>query len=86
MKVSPEDLVEDVSVIPSFTSSKQDQTPVAFYICNYSSVCFYVLQALYASYMLFRLCRKDERSYSLISATLMLFYCSISLGVRFALP
>ena len=86
MKVLTDDLNENVLVMTTFTSSKQDQTPVAFYICNYSSVCFYVLQALYASYMLFRLCRKDERSYSLISATLMLIYCSISLGVRFALP
>ena len=69
-----------------YGSSQEDQTPVAFYICNYSSVCFYILQAFYATYMLVRLCRKNERSFSLILATSMLLYCSISLGVSFALP
>ena len=69
-----------------YGSSQEDQTPTAFYICNYSSVCFYVLQALYATYMLFRLFRKNERSVSLILATSLLLYSSISLGVSFALP
>ena len=64
--------------------------PYAFKICNISSLCFFVVQAIYAIFLLFRLCRKTEkkprRSRSLIAATAMILYSSIALCFLFGMP
>lgn len=59
--------------------------PVSIYICNISSVVFYIIQGSYAIYMLYKLIFVNTRSYAMITATLMLLYSSISLGILFAL-
>lgn len=62
-----------------------DPLPVSIYICNISSVVFYILQFGYAIYLLYRLIFVNERSPVLISATLMLLFSSVCLGILFAL-
>ena len=60
---------------------------VGFRVCNISSFCFYMIQAIYSTYILIRLSRKTEkktkRSCSLIVAVAMILYSSIALAFLF---
>ena len=71
------------------STSFRDDDPIAFKICNVSSLCFFAVQAVYASFLLYRLIRKTEkkpkRSCSLITATVLIIYSSIVLSVLFGL-
>ena len=54
------------------------------YICNYSSVAFFIFQFIYASYTLYLLTCRNERSRSLIASTVLIFISSVCLSVLFA--
>ena len=73
-----------------FGSSNFDSEPIEFKICNVSSFCFYLLQAFYATWLLFRLSLRTElkprRFKSLILATSMILYSSIVLACLFGKP
>ena len=64
--------------------------PILFEICNMSSLCFYIVQAMYSSFLLYRLCRKTEtkpkRSCSLITATSFILYSAVALACLFGNP
>ena len=66
---------------------EQYDNQIGFKVCNYSSFCFYVIQAIYAIYLLYQLChkteRKPKRSRSLISAVAMILYSSVMLSCLF---
>ena len=66
--------------------SENNRPPVSIYICNLSSVAFYVVQGCYAVYLLYRLCCANAiRSIALITAAIMLLYSSISLGILYSI-
>ena len=67
------------------TAEDDTSTPVAFSICNISSVIFFICQFCYASYTLFLLSCRNEKSRSLIAATLMIMASSVCLSVLFIL-
>lgn len=72
-----------------FGNDPYEDVPVAFRVCNISSFCFYVIQALYSVPLLYRLVKKSptkRRSKTLIMATAMLLYSSILLAVLFGIP
>ena len=56
-----------------------------FKVCNYSSATFFAIQALYSSYLLYKLLFKNERSKALITAIVMMIYSSVALSVFFVL-
>ena len=60
-------------------------TPIMFKVCNYSSATFFAIQALYSSYLLYKLLFKNERSKALITAIVMMIYSSLALSVFFVL-
>ena len=66
-----------------------EDVPAAFMICNRISFCFYVIQALYSGFLLYRLAKKSptkRRSKTLLTATAMLLYSSVLLAVLFGIP
>ena len=63
----------------------RDSVLLALNICVYSSVCFYIFQMIHATYILYRLIWKNEKSKTLIAATLMLALGSLVLAVFFAI-
>ena len=73
-----------------FGSANFETEPVEFKICNISSFCFYVVQAFYCVFLLYKLCYRTElkprRSKSLILATAMILYSSIVLACLFGKP
>jgi len=61
----------------------------ALKICNSISFCFYVIQALYSGFLLYRLTKKSptkRRSKTLITATAILLFSSVQLAVLFGIP
>ena len=60
-------------------------TPLAFAICNYSSVLFFIFQFCYASYTLYILTCRNERSRSLIACTIMIMASSVCLSALFCI-
>lgn len=52
-------------------------------ICNVSTVAFFTIEFFYASYILYKLLCKNERSRSLIFVTMMIIYSCLSLSVFF---
>ena len=57
-----------------YSSSATTSEQTAVNLCNWSSVCFYIFELLYASYTLFRITYKNERSKALISAVVMIMW------------
>lgn len=68
-------------------SDGEDETwnPIEYKVCNLSSMAFYIFEFAYASYTLYRLLWKNDKSKSLISATIMLLISSLCLTIFFAL-
>ena len=64
--------------------SDSDYDPMIIKGCNYSSMAFYVFELAYASYLLYRLVFKNEKSRSLILATSMIAVACLSLIAFFA--
>ena len=64
--------------------SVSNHIPPAIKVCNISSVAFYVVQGVYALFLLYKFAVHNERSVSLIVATVMILYSSITLAVFFA--
>ena len=60
-------------------------TPIAIQVCNISSVIFFIFQFCYASYTLFLLSCRNEKSRSLIAATIMIMASSVCLSLLFIL-
>ena len=67
----------------SATSGDKSDT-LAIKVCNWSSVGFFFIQFFYASFILYRLIFKNERSVSLIITTCMVIYSCVALSFLFA--
>ena len=66
--------------LPSTHVHKPGKVTVAQNVSNYSSAAFYCLTFLYASYTLYLLLVKNDKSSSLITATIMIIYSSVWLA------
>ena len=80
----PQFYIEYARVLLQTQEKHNDETPLCFKICNYSSVCVYVIQFFYASYTLYLLLAKNERSVQFIGCVLMILYSCITLTVMYA--
>ena len=65
--------------------SDPTSTNIAILLCNVSTVAFFTIELFYASYILYKLLFKNEKSRSLILSTLMIIYSCISLSVLFCI-
>ena len=66
------------------SSEDNNYDPAIIKGCNYSSMAFYVFELAYASYLLYRLIYKNDKSRSLIFATSMIAVACLSLIAFFA--